>query len=173
MYLLVHRSRYVLFSKKITLVEKWKKNLHCIVIHLNRELIFCKLIACRAASVENLCKQLGPRSGPTKRRAWSGFKLFDTLMAFLQEFWEKDDFDKNQQMTTKAYKSMQQQTSIQKKTNKKRRNELTLWLIMSKKLVLIRDDVWWSDNDSFRELFSHCFLPFKLKMNSLKLSIHR
>ena len=28
----------------------------------------------------NICKQFGPRSGPTKCWAWSGSKLFDTLM---------------------------------------------------------------------------------------------
>ena len=30
------------------------------------------------SSVDNFCKQFGPRSGPTKRRVWSGSKLFDT-----------------------------------------------------------------------------------------------
>ena len=34
--------------------------------------------------VDNLCKQFGPRSGPTKCLAWSGSKQFDTLMAFLK-----------------------------------------------------------------------------------------
>ena len=29
-------------------------------------------------SNDNLCKQFGSRSGPTKRQAWSGSKLFDT-----------------------------------------------------------------------------------------------
>ena len=33
-----------------------------------------------AASANNLCKQLGPRPGPTNCRAWSGSKLFDTLI---------------------------------------------------------------------------------------------
>ena len=33
-----------------------------------------------AMSADNLCKQFGPRSGPTKCRAWSGSKLFDTRM---------------------------------------------------------------------------------------------
>ena len=37
----------------------------------------------------NFCKQCGPRSGPTKRRAWSGTKLFDTLMVLLKEFLKK------------------------------------------------------------------------------------
>ena len=29
----------------------------------------------RSLSVANLCKQFRPKSGPTKHRAWSGFKL--------------------------------------------------------------------------------------------------
>ena len=37
----------------------------------------------------NLCKQFGSRSGPTKCRAWSGSKLFDTLIIFLKDFFEK------------------------------------------------------------------------------------
>ena len=35
------------------------------------------------SSADNLYKQFGPRLGPTKGRAWSGFKLFDTLMVFV------------------------------------------------------------------------------------------
>ena len=31
------------------------------------------------SSADQFCKQFGPRSGPTKRRAWSGSKLFDTV----------------------------------------------------------------------------------------------
>ena len=33
-----------------------------------------------AMSADNLCKQFGPRSGPTKCWAWSGSKLFDSRM---------------------------------------------------------------------------------------------
>ena len=44
--------------------------------------------------VDKLCKQFGPRSGPTKRRAWSGSKLIDTQLVFLKEFFEKVDFEK-------------------------------------------------------------------------------
>ena len=33
-------------------------------------------------------------SGPTKCRAWSGSKLFDTLMVFPKEFYEKNDLEK-------------------------------------------------------------------------------
>ena len=34
------------------------------------------------SSADNVCKQFGPRSGPTKCRAWSGSRLFETLMVF-------------------------------------------------------------------------------------------
>ena len=53
------------------------------------------------SSANNLCKQIGPRSGPTKCRAWSGSNLFDTQMVFLKEFLEKVNFEKNQQTTKK------------------------------------------------------------------------
>ena len=33
-----------------------------------------------AMSADNLCKQFGPRPGPTKCQAWSGSKMFDTRM---------------------------------------------------------------------------------------------
>ena len=55
-------------------------------------------------SVDNICKQFGPRSGPTKCRAWPGSKLFDTLMVFLKEFYEKVEIEKNQQKTKKPEK---------------------------------------------------------------------
>ena len=41
------------------------------------------------SSAYNLCKQIGPRSGPTKCRAWSGSNLFDTLINFWKSgFWK-------------------------------------------------------------------------------------
>ena len=55
----------------------------------------------QVSSVDKLCKQFGPRSGPTKRRAWSGANLFDSQMVLLKEFFEKNDFEKNQQTTKK------------------------------------------------------------------------
>ena len=55
-------------------------------------------------SAVNLGKQFGPRSGPTNRRAWSGSKLFDILMVFLKEFFQKVNFEKNQQTTKKREK---------------------------------------------------------------------
>ena len=54
-----------------------------------------------ASSADNFCKQFGPRSGPTKCRALSGSKLFDTLMVFLKEFFKKVDFEKYQQTKKK------------------------------------------------------------------------
>ena len=46
------------------------------------------------SSADNLCKQFGPRSGPTKCPAGSGPKLFDTLMVFLNNFSKKLIFKK-------------------------------------------------------------------------------
>ena len=56
------------------------------------------------SNADNLCKQFGPRPGPTKCRAWSGFKLLDTLMIFLKEFFENINFEKNQQNDEKSGK---------------------------------------------------------------------
>ena len=53
------------------------------------------------SSADNFCKQFGPGSGPTKRWAWSGSKLYDTLIIFLKEFFEKLDSENNQQTTKK------------------------------------------------------------------------
>ena len=45
-------------------------------------------------SADKLCKQFGPRPGPTECRSCSGSKLFDTLIVFLKEFFEKVNFEK-------------------------------------------------------------------------------
>ena len=45
-------------------------------------------------SADNLRKQFGPRSDPTKCWARSGSKLFDTLVVFLKEFFERVEIDK-------------------------------------------------------------------------------
>ena len=37
----------------------------------------------------NICKQFGPRSGPTKCHARSKSKLFDTLIVFLKDYFKK------------------------------------------------------------------------------------
>ena len=64
------------------------------------------------SSADNLCKQFGPRSGATKCRAWSGSKLFDTLMVFLKEFFEKVAFEKSQQTTKKHAKLLNSKTNV-------------------------------------------------------------
>ena len=43
------------------------------------------------SSADNLCNELGPRSGPTECRSCSGSKLFDTD-DIPKEFFEKVDF---------------------------------------------------------------------------------
>ena len=43
-------------------------------------------------STDKLCKQFRPRSGLTKCRAGSGFKLFDGVPEIIFE--KKDDFEK-------------------------------------------------------------------------------
>ena len=43
----------------------------------------------KMSSNDNLCKQFGPRSGPTKCRFWSGSKLVDTLIVFRKVNFEK------------------------------------------------------------------------------------
>ena len=58
-------------------------------------------------SADNLCKQFASRSEPTERRSWSGSELFYTLIVFLEEFFEKVNFEKSQQMTAKAWKVTQ------------------------------------------------------------------
>ena len=58
-------------------------------------LTLCLLVA----SGDNLCKQFGSRLWPDKTS-----KLFDTQMVILKEFFEKIDFEKNQQ-TTKNMKN--------------------------------------------------------------------
>ena len=53
-----------------------------------------------------LCKQFGPRSGPTK----SEFKPFDTLnslIVFLKEIFEKVNFENKSQQLTNAWKITQ------------------------------------------------------------------
>ena len=54
--------------------------------------IVCNVIS--RLSADNLCKQFESKSRPTERRSWPGFKLFDTLIMFLKEFFEKIIFEK-------------------------------------------------------------------------------
>ena len=52
------------------------------------------------SSAANLCKKF-------ECRAWSGSKLYYTLMVFLKEFFEKDDFEKKSAEDKKAYEITQ------------------------------------------------------------------
>ena len=53
--------------------REWMIKAHCLLV----------------PSADNLCKQFGPRSGPTKCRAWSRSKPFDNLMKFQKEISKK------------------------------------------------------------------------------------
>ena len=55
-----------------------------------------------ALIVANLGKQSGPRLGPTKRRTWSGFNLFNMLIIFPKYIFEKATFLKKNLQTTKS-----------------------------------------------------------------------
>ena len=61
------------------------------------------------SSADNLCKQFGPRSGTvtTKCWAWSGSKLFDTLMVFLKVIFRKSWFLKKISRRQKSLKNFQ------------------------------------------------------------------
>ena len=54
------------------------------------------LLVMTLSSADNLCKQFGPRSGPTECRSRFGSKPFDTLTVFLKEFFEKVNLEKSQ-----------------------------------------------------------------------------
>ena len=56
-------------------------------------------------SAHNLCAQIGFRSGQTICQAGRGMNPFDTQMVFLKHFFEKVDFEKNQQTTKSTKKS--------------------------------------------------------------------
>ena len=64
------------------------------------ESVFFLTLCLPVSSADNLGKQFGPRSGPTR----SGSKLFDILMVFLKEFFQKVNLEKNQQTTKKEEK---------------------------------------------------------------------
>ena len=55
---------------------------------------------------DNFCKQFGTRPGPTERQAWSGSKLFDTLIVFLKESLVKNNLEK-QKKTIEDYKGIE------------------------------------------------------------------
>ena len=47
------------------------------------------------SSADHFCKQFGPRPGPKEHQTWSCSKLFDILIVFLKEIFQKVDFEKN------------------------------------------------------------------------------
>ena len=51
------------------------------------------------SSANKLCKQFGPRSGGQNIRPDLNPELFDSLIVLLKEFFEKVNFEKNQQTT--------------------------------------------------------------------------
>ena len=74
------------------------------------------------SSADNLCKQFGPRSGWTKRQAWSGSKLFDILMVLVKDFLKKINLKNNPRMMKKHAKLPN--TGNKKKTKKKKHAKL-------------------------------------------------
>ena len=67
-----------------------RKRSHMTQCFKNSTLTLCLPVS----SAGNLGKQFGPRSGPTNHLASSGSKLFDILMVFLNEFFQKVNFEK-------------------------------------------------------------------------------
>ena len=63
------------------------------------KMVLLLILFLQVSSADNLLKQVGPRSRPIKHPTWSGSNLFDTLMVFLREFFEKVKFENSQQMT--------------------------------------------------------------------------
>ena len=57
---------------------------------------FCQLQISLIAgtSADSLCKQFGPRSGPTKSLSWSGSRLFDTDSVPQRIFWKSEFWKK-------------------------------------------------------------------------------
>ena len=97
------RSTMILSSSKKFHSQYWA---HSLINYISDKWTFWRvpLFYLLVSSADNLCKQFGPRSDPTKCRAWSGSKLFDTLMVFLKEFFKKVDFEKIHQTTKKHAK---------------------------------------------------------------------
>ena len=83
------------------MVKKIFLNTRCIYFGINITLVMCGhndllfLNSCQlVVSADILCEQFGPRLGLAKCRAWYRFNLFDTLMVFHKEYFEKIDFKK-------------------------------------------------------------------------------
>ena len=67
--------------------------LETVTIEKISTLILCLLEAI-LSSADNFCKQLGPRSGPTKHPTWSASKLFTLWWVSWNIFWKKVYFEK-------------------------------------------------------------------------------
>ena len=88
-------------ARVFVICKQQKQDLLIVCIYQSNDLVgvtLCLLVSC----ADNFCKQFGPRSGPTKFRARSGFKLFDTLIIFLREAFEKVDFEKTNSKRLKS-----------------------------------------------------------------------
>ena len=96
-------------------------------------LTLCLLVS----SADNLCKQFGTRSGLTKCRAWSGSKLFDSLvLVFLEEFFEKVDFEKKSADVKKAWKIYEEAKSSLLHMLTASRRHLSRWLYFGLRLLV-------------------------------------
>ena len=61
------------------------------------------MLAATFIIADNICKQLGTRSGLTKCQSRSGSKQFGTLVVFLKEFFEKkNNFEKKSAVDNKS-----------------------------------------------------------------------
>ena len=69
-----------------------------------------------------------PRSGPTKRRAPSGSKLFDTLVVFKNIFTKKVDFEKKNHQTAKKRAKVKEVKLTSAYKNKKKHGEINILL---------------------------------------------
>ena len=83
-------------------------------IFRNFELSPMQFTLCLLVSfADNLCKQLGPKSGLTFGWAWSGYKLFDTLMVYSwKNFTKKIWFWKDSADDKKHAKFPSRQTQV-------------------------------------------------------------
>ena len=90
--------------KEVFFVPEWKENAHQISILEHKELISFPASGDFLSSTDYLCKQFVPRWGLKKCQAWSGSQLFDTLMVFLKDFFEKLILKRNPQTTKKHAK---------------------------------------------------------------------
>ena len=102
------------------------------------------------SSADNLCKQFGPRSGPTLCRAWSGSKLFDTLIFdpnYLTPWYSWKNFSKKliwkkNQQTTNSMKIPQYAklwNFIMPPTLERLRRHIALGLSLSPSMCLLQN----------------------------------